>query len=135
METNSANSLGQVGVRPANKPSTDPRPSQNSERAKANSDKDLVTLSSASRVAASAQKLQNNTGEEIRRENSPSNDDATLSPLNLRRLSITDNQQVVLKIIDPSSKSVVRQLPPEELIRLRDAVRSANENSAQIQEN
>ena len=139
METNAVDSLGKAGVRPANKPSANPRSSQTPEIARTNSGEDSVTLSSASRAAASAQKLQNNaggsTGEEIRRETSSSREESSPSPSNLRQLSVTGNQQVVLKIIDPSTKNVVRQLPPEELLRLREAVRSANESSAQIQEN
>lgn len=135
METNAVDPLGPAGRKsPANKPSANPRPSNTSEQGKANSGEDSVTLSSASRAAAIAQKLQNSGEEEFRRENSSSNDQNQSSPTNLRRLSITDNQQVVLKIIDPSTKSVVKQLPTEELVRLREAVRSANESSVQIQE-
>lgn len=135
MDTNAVDSLGPAGKKPpANKPSANPRPSNTSEQGKTNSGEDSVTLSSASRAAALAQKLQNSGEEEIRRENSSSNNENQPSPANLRRLSITDNQQVVLKIIDPSTKNVVKQLPTEELIRLREAVRSANESSVQIQE-
>ncbi len=135
METNAVDPLGPAGRKsPADKPSANPRPSNTSEQGKANSGEDSVTLSNASRAAASAQKFQNSGEEEVRREKSSSNNENQSSPTNLRRLSITDNQQVVLKIIDPSTKSVVKQLPTEELIRLREAVRSANESSVQIQE-
>lgn len=135
METNAVDLLGPAGRKPpANKPSANPRPSNTSEQGKENSGEDSVTLSSASRAAALAQKLQNNGGKDFRRENSSSNNQNQPSPTNLRQLSITDNRQVVLKIIDPSTKNVVKQLPTEELIRLREAVRNANESAVQIQE-
>jgi uncharacterized FlaG/YvyC family protein len=135
METNAVDPLGPAGRKsPADKPSANPRPSNTPEQGKANSGEDLVTLSNASRAAASAQKPQNSGEEEIRRQKSSSNNENQSSPSNLRRLTITDNQQVVLKIIDPSTQSVIKQLPTEELIRLREAVRSANESSVQILE-
>lgn len=42
-----------------------------------------------------------------------------------RQLSVTDNNQVVMKVVDPKTKQVVRQIPPEELIRLREAIQKA----------
>ena len=44
-----------------------------------------------------------------------------------RTLSITGNKQVVVKLIDPETKDVVRQIPPEDLLRLREAIRDAAE--------
>ncbi len=45
-----------------------------------------------------------------------------------RKLSITGNNQVVVKLIDPKTRDVVRQTPPEEQLRLREAVRNAAKN-------
>tara|TARA_B100000686_G_scaffold355020_1_gene469128 strand:+ start:16945 stop:17310 length:366 start_codon:yes stop_codon:yes gene_type:complete len=44
-----------------------------------------------------------------------------------RKLSVTGNKQVVMKLIDPQTKNVVRQIPPEDLIRLQEAIRKAAE--------
>ena len=45
-----------------------------------------------------------------------------------RELSISDNNQVVMKLIDPKTRDVVRQMPPEEQLRLREAIRDAADN-------
>ena len=42
-----------------------------------------------------------------------------------RKLSVAGNKQVVMKLIDPETKNVVRQIPPEDLLRLREAIRNA----------
>ena len=44
-----------------------------------------------------------------------------------RKLSITEKKQVVMKLIDPQTKNVVRQIPPEDLLRLQEAIREAAE--------
>ena len=45
-----------------------------------------------------------------------------------QKFSIASNNQVVLKVIDPKTQDVVRQMPPEEQLRLREAVRNLAEN-------
>ena len=45
-----------------------------------------------------------------------------------RKLSVVANNQVVMKLIDPKTKKVVRQTPPEEQLRLREAIRHAAES-------
>ena len=45
-----------------------------------------------------------------------------------RELSVASNNQVVMKLIDPETRDVVRQLPPEEQLRLREAMRNAAED-------
>lgn len=134
METNAVDPLGPAAEKLTAKPSANPRPSQNSGQGKENSGEDLVTISSASRISALAQKFQNVGRGEVSRENSSTKNKNQFNPVNVRKLSITESQQVVLKIIDPSTRKVVKQLPNEELVRLREAVRSANENSVQIQD-
>ena len=135
METNAVDSLGPAGKKtPANKPSANPRPSKLSKQGKTNSGEDSVTLSSASRSASLAKQIGNIRSDTVSWKKSAPSNEKQSGPVNLRQLSITENQQVVLKIIDPSTKEVVKQLPNEELIRLREAVRSANEKAVQIQE-
>ena len=45
-----------------------------------------------------------------------------------RKLSVTDDKQVILKIIDSKTKDVIKQLPPEEEVRLKEAMRNMAEN-------
>ena len=45
-----------------------------------------------------------------------------------RKLSVSGNNQVVMKLIDPETKEVVRQTPPEGQVRLREAIRDATKN-------
>jgi|GEM_PF-2146162 len=45
-----------------------------------------------------------------------------------RKLSVTDDRQVILKIIDPTTKDVVKQVPTEAQVKLREAVRNLVDN-------
>jgi uncharacterized FlaG/YvyC family protein len=40
-----------------------------------------------------------------------------------RKLSVTDNNDVVLEVIDQQTQEVVRTIPTEEQLQLRDAIR------------
>jgi len=41
-----------------------------------------------------------------------------------RELDVTDSNQVVLKIRDLTTQQVIKQIPPEEQVRLREAIQS-----------
>jgi uncharacterized FlaG/YvyC family protein len=41
-----------------------------------------------------------------------------------RKFSVTDNNDVVLEVIDPETQEVVRTVPSEEELELRDAIRN-----------
>ncbi len=41
-----------------------------------------------------------------------------------RKFSVTDNNDVVLEVIDPQTQEVVRTVPSEEQLELRDAIRN-----------
>ena len=45
-----------------------------------------------------------------------------------RKFSVTENNDVVLKVIDPQTQKVVRSVPSEEQIELRDAIRNELDN-------
>ncbi len=45
-----------------------------------------------------------------------------------RKFSVTENNDVVLKVIDPQTQKVVRSVPTEEQIELRDAIRNELDN-------
>ena len=40
----------------------------------------------------------------------------------LRKIDVTDNNQVVVKIVDGKTQKVVRQIPPEEVVSLKQAI-------------
>ena len=40
-----------------------------------------------------------------------------------RKFSVTDNNDVVLEVIDPQTQKVIRTVPSEEQLELRDAIR------------
>ncbi|MFQ5716977.1 MAG: flagellar protein FlaG [Nitrospinales bacterium] len=51
-----------------------------------------------------------------------------------RQFSVTDSNRVVLKIIDSETKDVVKQIPPEGDLRLREAIRDQAENFSSTDE-
>ena len=40
-----------------------------------------------------------------------------------KKLSVTDNNDIVLEVIDPQTQKVIRTVPSEEQLELRDAIR------------
>ncbi|MBC8284117.1 MAG: flagellar protein FlaG [Nitrospinae bacterium] len=45
-----------------------------------------------------------------------------------RKFAVTENNDVVLKVIDPQTQEVVRSVPSEEQLQLRDAIRNELDN-------
>ena len=68
---------------------------------------DTVSLSQRGQAAVS-QPVQSNSG-------SPTGSE-------LRKIDVTDNNQVVVKIVDGQTQKVVRQIPKEEEVRLKQAI-------------
>jgi len=68
---------------------------------------DTVSLSQRGQAAVS-QPVQSNSG-------SPTGSE-------LRKIDVTDNNQVVVKIVDGQTQKVVRQIPPEEQVSLKQAI-------------
>ena len=48
----------------------------------------------------------------------------------LRKVDVMDNNQVVIKILDSETQKVVRQIPKEEEVRLKQAMQENLENMA-----
>ena len=48
----------------------------------------------------------------------------------LRKVDVMDNNQVVIKIVDSETQKVVRQIPKEEEVRLKQAMKENLENMA-----
>jgi len=48
----------------------------------------------------------------------------------LRKIDVTDNNQIVVKIVDGQTQEVVRQIPKEEEMRLKQAIQENLDNLA-----
>ena len=68
---------------------------------------DTVSLSQRGQAAVSQQIQSNNTG--------PTGSE-------LRKIDVTDNNQIIVKIVDGQTQKVVRQIPKEEEVRLKQAI-------------
>ena len=68
---------------------------------------DTVALSQRGQAAVS-QPLQSGSG--------------GLTSSELRKIDVTDDNQVVIKIVDGETQKVVRQIPPEEEVSLKQAI-------------
>ena len=68
---------------------------------------DTVSLSQRGQAAVS-QPVQSNSGGPTGSE--------------LRKIDVTDDNQVVIKIVDGETQKVVRQIPPEEEVSLKQAI-------------
>ena len=68
---------------------------------------DTVSLSQRGQAAVS-QQVENNGGSKSGSE--------------LRKIDVTDDNQVVIKIVDGQTQKVVRQIPPEEVVSLKQAI-------------
>lgn len=79
---------------------------------------DTVSLSTAGKIA-----LQTVGKEAPRRETS------VASANKDRQFSVTENHDVVMKIVDSKTREVVKQVPTEEELQLRDAIRHMVENA------
>jgi len=68
---------------------------------------DTVSLSQRGQAAVSQQIQSNNVG--------PTGSE-------LRKIDVTDNNQIIVKIVDGQTQKVVRQIPKEEEVRLKKAI-------------
>ena len=68
---------------------------------------DTVSLSQRGQAAVSQQIQSNNAG--------PTGSE-------LRKIDVTDNNQIIVKIVDGQTQKVVRQIPKEEEVRLKQAI-------------
>ena len=68
---------------------------------------DTVSLSQRGQAAVSQRIQSNNSG--------PTGSE-------LRKIDVTDNNQIIVKIVDGQTQKVVRQIPKEEELRLKQAI-------------
>ena len=59
----------------------------------------------------------------LAQQDKASSSKTTSAGIEQRKLSVTDNNDVVLEVIDPQTQKVVRSVPSEEQLELRDAIR------------
>jgi len=71
---------------------------------------DTVSLSQRGQAAVSQQIQSNNAG---------------LTGSELRKIDVTDNNQIIVKIVDGQTQKVVRQIPKEEEVRLKQAIQES----------
>ena len=68
---------------------------------------DTVSLSQRGQAAVTQSLKSNNSGQ---------------TGSELRKIDVTDDNQVVVKIVDGKTQKVVRQIPPEEVVSLKQAI-------------
>ena len=68
---------------------------------------DTVSLSQRGQAAVTQSLKSNNSGQ---------------TGSELRKIDVTDNNQIIVKIVDGKTQKVVRQIPPEEVVSLKRAI-------------
>ena len=107
MDTQAVNSARNP-IAPKPKP-TASSPRSVAESSSAPSGVDTVDLSKESQSLAQPEKVSSSTAASAGSEQ--------------RKFSVTDNNDVVLEVIDPQTQKVIRTVPSEEQLELRDAIR------------
>jgi uncharacterized FlaG/YvyC family protein len=59
-----------------------------------------------------------------------SNNNGSSTESKLRKIDVTDNNQVIIKIVDGETQEVVRQIPNEEEVRMKQAIQENLDNLA-----
>jgi hypothetical protein len=107
MDTQTVNSAGNP-IAPKSKPNAS-SPRSGAESTSALTEGDTVSLSKEGQGLAQPEKAPASTAASAGSEQ--------------RKFSVTDHNDVVLEVIDPQTQEVVRAVPSEEQLELRDAIR------------
>jgi hypothetical protein len=107
MDTQTVNSAGNP-IAPKPKPIAS-SPRSGAESSSAPAEGDTVSLSEEGQSLAQPEKASSSATASTGSEQ--------------RKFSVTDNNDVVLEVIDPQTQEVVRAVPSEEQLELRDAIR------------
>jgi uncharacterized FlaG/YvyC family protein len=105
MDTQAINSAGNPTA-PKTKP-TASSPRSAAESSSAPTEGDTVSLSQVGQDLAQPEKVSSSAS----------------AGSEQRKFSVTDNNDVVLEVIDPQTQKVIRTVPSEEQLELRDAIR------------
>ena len=68
---------------------------------------DTVSLSQRGQAAVTQSLKSNNSGQ---------------TGSELRKIDVTDDNQIIVKIVDGKTQKIVRQIPPEEVVSLKQAI-------------
>jgi uncharacterized FlaG/YvyC family protein len=110
MDTPAVNSAGIPPVRP---PKT--QPSSSSSESKPVQTSETIGLDDKVDLSSKAKVLVKNTKSV---QTSTNNEQ--------KKFSVTDNNDVIIQVIDPKTQRVVKSIPTEEQIQLKNAVRDGN---------
>lgn len=91
-------------------------------------EKDSVTVSDKGRLALEQANQSDGPDSTPVNTETGAGDSSSVKGNLQRKFSITENKQVVMQIIDPKTKDVVKQVPAEEQLRLSEAIRSMVED-------
>ncbi len=101
--------------------------------------KDTVSLSpaaknalesSAPEVAREASSPKASTENVVQQADRPKTGGGDAGLENSRKISLTDSNDVVLKIVDNETREVIKQIPSEDELHLKNAIRDGVENIA-----
>lgn len=122
MDSEAINPAKGADIRPVKPPASSGKPvTPAAPKGDANSaPDDTVSLSPAAKQALETSTPTNVEGAKI--ETAGPNIDKS------RKLQVTDGHDVVLKIVDNKTREVVKQIPSEEAVQLKNAIRDNIEN-------
>lgn len=104
--------VGLLGSSPKNPVSNN---ASNNKTTKANEDIVLISQNAKNAVNKSSQKSS----------------DSFVINNNRISYSLTENNDLVIRIIDKDTKEIIRQIPPEEMIKIKEALQKALEQSSE----
>ncbi|MEC7641504.1 MAG: flagellar protein FlaG [Nitrospinota bacterium] len=130
MEVNSIDAAQKRGllVRDAPPAKSIPPESSGPKRAAPNRKNDSVILSEIGKQTSGQPQPVTDLQPDLARKEPENNSSSTRDGNTQRKLSVAEDMQVILKIIDPKTKNVIKQLPAEDQVKLREAMRNMVEN-------
>lgn len=130
MDAKAIDSANKISIQPSRKtsPLRDPSKASTSSVKTPDAGEDSVTLSSSGKTALGEAAGSSSPATSSAPNASGSDLSGSVEGALQREFSVTDSNRVVLKIIDPETKDVIKQIPPEGELRLREAIRDQVEN-------
>ena len=107
MDTQAVNSTGNP---------TAPKPKPTTSNPRSVAEPSSAPTGDTVRLSQDAQDL-------VQQDKASSSKITSVASIEQRKLSVTDNNDVVLEVIDQQTQKVVRTVPSEEQLELRDAIR------------
>lgn len=123
MDSEAINPAKGTDIRPTKAPGSSGKSAAPAQNATPTPD-DTVSLSPAAKEALKTSAPTSTTVE------GPKNETADLNIDKSRKIQVTDHNEVVLKIVDNKTREVIKQIPSEEEVDLKQALRDNAENIA-----